>query len=300
MQQFKVVFTGIANAGKTSVLSVLDKQFHRLAGLAPTRGVERSLSKVLGFAIVKWDLGGQEQYRQEYLSAETKPLLESDLLIFVIDIQDEDMYNDAVEYYTDVLKRLKENEEDPYILICLHKADPEVYGNFKKNINNLMKLFEDASKSWNHKFFVTSIYNRRSIVEAFSYGISQFLPKKKSMDYVLKNFVQESNQSGENVLGVMLWDQNAYFLSMVFDNKKVESASLTASMGILETVESFEAARTFQSLTLEINREYQFLTMKVGKLYSTIVGKNLDFDKVWKLYNQYYLDNLEEIIEKEE
>jgi hypothetical protein len=60
-----------------------------------------------------------------------------------------------------------------------------------------MKLFEDASKSWNHKFFVTSIYNRRSIVEAFSYGISQFLPKKKSMDYVLKNFVQESNQSGE-------------------------------------------------------------------------------------------------------
>jgi hypothetical protein len=104
----------------------------------------------------------------------------------------------------------------------------------------------------------------------------------------------------KNVLGVMLWDQNAYFLSMVFDNKKVESASLTASMGILETVESFEAARTFQSLTLEINREYQFLTMKVGKLYSTIVGKNLDFDKVWKLYNQYYLDNLEEIIEKEE
>ncbi len=296
MQQFKAVFTGIANAGKTSILRVLDKQFHRLANLVPTKGVERSLSSILGFPVTKWDLGGQEQYREEYLSQDSEALLEADLMVVVVDIQDSDSYKDALDYYTEVLKRLKENDEDPYIIICLHKADPEVYQKFKEDITKLMKSFEELSKDRTHKFFVTSIYNRRSIVEAFSYGIAQFLPKKKSMDYLIKNFIDEAKGAG--VLGVMLWDQNAFFLSMIFDDKKTESTSLTASMGILETVESFEAAKAFQSLMLKINKEYQFLTTKVGKLYTTIVGKNMDLDAVWEIYNQHYLDNLEEIIEK--
>ncbi len=88
MKQFKVVFTGLSNAGKTSILKVLDKQFHRLANMVPTKGVERSLSTILGFPVTKWDLGGQEQYRQEYLSPKSKALLEADLLVFVVDIQD--------------------------------------------------------------------------------------------------------------------------------------------------------------------------------------------------------------------
>ncbi|MFX1296791.1 MAG: ADP-ribosylation factor-like protein [Promethearchaeota archaeon] len=298
--QFKVVFTGLANAGKTSIIMMLNKQFHKLAGLTPTKGASRSLSEILGFPVTKWDLGGQEQYRQEYLSTQSKALLEADLLVMVIDIQDWNNYDNALEYYNKVLERLKKNDENPYILIYIHKADPEIYRNYKKNINDLMKKFEEVSKGREYEFFITSIYNRRSVIEAFSYGISQFLPKKKSLDYLLKNFIVDAKQSGEKVTGMMLWDQNAYFLSMVFDDKKTESNSLTASMGILETIESFEATETFSSLVLEVNKDYQFLVKKVGKLYNTIVGKNLEFDKVWKLYDEHYLTNLEEIIEKEE
>jgi len=300
MRQFKVAFTGLSNAGKTSILKVLDKQFHQLANLVPTRGVERSLSSVLGFPIIKWDLGGQEQYRKEYLSDDSKALLEADLLVEVIDIQDWNNYDNALEYYAKVLAKLKGLNESPYVMVCFHKADPEIYENYKKNINDLIQKFQEISKGWKVNFFVTSIYNRRSIIEAFSYGISQFLPKKKSMDYLIKNFLLDVKQSGEKVTGFMLWDDNAYFLSLVFDDKKTESASLTASMGILETIESFEAAKTFQTLMLEINHEYQFNTIKVGKLYITMVGRAIDFEKAWYLFNKHYLDNLEEIIEKEE
>lgn len=300
MQQFKVVFTGLGNAGKTSILHVLDKQFHKLARMVPTKGVERSLSTILGFPVFKWDLGGQEQYREEYLKPQSTALLEADLLVFVIDIQDEAI-DDALAYYNNVLGRLRENNEKPYILIYLHKADPEVYDQYKTRINDLMKLFEGASKGWEHEFFITSVYSRRSIVEAFSFGISQFLPKRKSLDYLLQNYVVDAKDAGEKVAGVMLWDQNAFFLSMIFDDKKTEAASLKASMGILETIESFEAGEgSFQSLTLEVNNEYQFLVKKVGQLYNTIVGKALAFDKVWKLYDEHYLDNLEEILEKKE
>ncbi|NVM53347.1 MAG: 50S ribosome-binding GTPase [Candidatus Helarchaeota archaeon] len=300
MAQFKIVFTGLSNAGKTSILYVLDKQFHKLAKLAPTKGVERSLSTIIGFPVIKWDLGGQEKYRNEYLGARQESLLQADVLIFVVDIQDGELYENALKYYKKVLELLKKHEENPPILICFHKADPEAYDRFKANISDLMKHFEDASKFNPHKFFVTSIYNRKSIIEAFSYGISQFLPKKKSIDMLLKNFIADAKDSDETVAGIMLWDQNSVFLSMIFDDKKTESCSLTASMGILSTIESFEEVGSFDSLTLEINKEFQFLVRKVGKLYTTIVGKNLDFDKVWSIYDKNYLTNLEEIIEKEE
>ncbi len=278
---------------------MLDKEFHKLAKLVPTKGVERSLSTILGFSIIKWDLGGQEQYRSEYLKPRSNVLLEAELVVFLVDIQEVNSYPEALEYYKKVLNKLKENEENPHLLICLHKADPEVCEKYKNNIRDLIKLFEGVSKGWDYKFYTTSIYNRRSIVEAFSYGISLFLPKKKSLDYIIRNFIAESQGAG--VLGVMLWDHNAFFLNMVFEDKKAETASLTASMGILETIESFGSSEMgFQSLTLEVNKEFQFVVNRVGELFTTIVGHNIDFEKVWQLYEEHYLTNLEEIIEKDE
>jgi GTP-binding protein EngB required for normal cell division len=300
MEQFKVIFTGLANAGKSSILNVLNKQFHKLANMVPTMGVERSLSTILGFQVTSWDLGGQDQYRTEYLTTKQETLLEADLMVFVVDMQDWNNYKESLDYYKKVLEIIKGADEHPYIVICLHKLDPEVYNDYKKNIADIMKLFEEASQEWEYKFFITSIYNRRSIVEAFSFGITQFLPKKKSLDLILRNFIAEAKELGEKVMGTMLWDQNALFLSMIFEDKKTEKASLNASMGILETIESFEKSGTFSSLFLEINKDYQFLVRKVGKVYTTIVGNQLDLEKVWDLYDNNYLTDLEELIERSE
>ncbi|HUX98464.1 MAG TPA: ADP-ribosylation factor-like protein [Candidatus Deferrimicrobium sp.] len=297
MKQFKVIFAGLGNAGKTSILKVLDRQFHKIANLVPTKGVERSLSTILGFSVSKWDLGGQSQYREQYLTTRIETLLEAEVILFVVDIQD-NTYSEAVNYYKEILKIVKSHNENPYIIICLHKADPEVYDQYKQNINDLIKLFEEPSKDWNHKFYITSVYNRQSIIEAFSFGISQFLPKKKSIDLLLRNYIKSANEAGEKVSGVMLWDENSLFLNMIFDDKKTEQTSLTASTGILLTIESFEKDKTFQCLQLEVNREFQFYVQKVGELYTTIVGKQLDFEKAWKIYDDHYLTNLEEIIEE--
>lgn len=300
LQQFKVIFTGLANAGKTSILSVLDKQFHKLANLVPTKGVERSLSTILGFHINKWDLGGQDQYREEYLTTKQDTFLQANLMIFVVDMQDWETYTQALDYYQKVLEIIKDAGEQPYILICLHKMDPEIYSEYKNSTADVMKMFGEASQGWDYKFFITSVYNRRSIVEAFSFGIAQFLPKKKSLDLILKNFIAEVKELGEKVTGIMLWDENSLFLCNIFEDKKTEKASLNASMGILETIESFEKNDAFSSLFLEINKDYQFLVRKVGKVYTTIVGQQLNLGKIWELYDNNYLTNIEEIIEGSE
>jgi GTPase SAR1 family protein len=247
----------------------------------------------------KWDLGGQDQYRQEYLTTKQEILLQADLVVFVLDVQDRNSYNQALDYYKKVLEIIKSANEHPYIVLCLHKLDPEVYDQYKTNLKDVMKMFGDASQGWNYRFFTTSIYSRRSIVEAFSFGIAQFLPLKKSLDVILKNYLADAKESGEKILGVMLWDQNALFLSMVFEDKKTEKASLDASMGIVETIESFEKDDSFSSLLLEVNQEFQFHVRKVGQLYTTIIGKQLNFEKVWELYDQHYLTDIEEVIEKE-
>ncbi|MHA1264460.1 MAG: ADP-ribosylation factor-like protein [Candidatus Helarchaeota archaeon] len=297
MAEYKVVFTGLSNAGKTSILLVLDKQFHKLAKMAPTKGVERSLSTILGFPVVKWDLGGQEQYRETYLSTRPETILEADLIIYIVDIQDWDSYNEALEYYQKVLNLIEDSGEHPPIIICLHKADPEIYNKYKDHILDLMKKFDTVSSGWAPKFFITSIYNRRSIIEAFSYGISLFLPPKKSIDIILQNYMADVRENaGEKVSGVMLWDQNSIFLSMIFNDKKTEDASLTASMGLLSLIESFEESGVFENLSLDINKDYQFLVRKIGKLYTTLVGKNLDYHTVWNFYEKNYLTSLEEVL----
>jgi len=299
-QQFKVIFTGLSNAGKTSILNVLNKQFHKLANLVPTKGVERSLSTILGFSVHSWDLGGQQTYLNEYLTTKQDTFLQANLVIFVVDIQDWNTYTEALDYYQKVLGIIGDAGEQPYIIICLHKMDPEIYNDYKQNAADLMEMFGDASQGWDYKFFITSIYNRRSIIEAFSFGIAQFLPKKKSLEIVLKNYIADIKDAGEKVTGIMLWDENSLFLCNIFDDKKTEKASLNACIGILETIESFEKEGTFSSLFLEINKEYQFLVRKVGKVYTTIVGQQLDLKNVWKLYDNNYLTDIEEIIEGSE
>lgn len=300
MTEFKVIFTGISNAGKTSILLTLDRQFHKIAKLVPTKGVERSLSTILGFPVRKWDLGGQEKYRETYLKTRPETILESDVIIFVVDIQDPESYPETLEYYKNIISLLNRHEESPHILVCLHKADPEVYDRFKTQIKDLIIQFERLSEEFDPKFFITSIYNRRSIIETFSYGVSLFLPKKKSIDLMLKNYLADVKEMNGKMLGVMLWDENSIFLSMIFEDKKTEEASLTASMGILSIIESFEEKGPFDSLILEVNNAFQFCVRKVGKLYTTLVGKDLNFEKVWEIYETNYLTLLEEIIEKRE
>ena len=67
MQPLKILFSGLANAGKTSILKILDNRFEEIPDLAPTMGIAHSVYKVLGLSINLWDMGGQTSYRQKYL-----------------------------------------------------------------------------------------------------------------------------------------------------------------------------------------------------------------------------------------
>ncbi len=71
MERFiKVIISGLDNAGKTSILTALEKRysFHEdIISLTPTIRVEYQATEFLKNRVVFWDMGGQEQYRKLYL-----------------------------------------------------------------------------------------------------------------------------------------------------------------------------------------------------------------------------------------
>ncbi len=59
----KILFCGLENGGKTSILLMLDKRFSLLPTVKPTIKAKRTFhtNSLLGTSIVRWDLGGQKR-----------------------------------------------------------------------------------------------------------------------------------------------------------------------------------------------------------------------------------------------
>ncbi len=194
----KIVFTGLDNAGKTSILNILQKQYSKLgSSLKPTTGINRNTINFLGYNIVNWDLGGQEKYRNEYLDEESRVFEDTDLLFYIVDITSRERFYESLEYFKNILWTAFESTElttYPNIIICLHKVDPDIKDDelIAENIELAKGLFEENSKNYKVKFFLTSIYDEWSIFKAFSYGMQQLSSKLEILENILKTFAENT------------------------------------------------------------------------------------------------------------
>jgi len=107
-------------------------------------------------------LGGQEQYRDNYLKELNAHFSETDKLIFVIDVQDEDRYSLALEYLRSVINSVKANFPDLETSIFLHKYDPplEMHSALNQRIEEslIQPLKKIIPPSYKYKIYKTSIY----------------------------------------------------------------------------------------------------------------------------------------------
>jgi len=120
----KILFTGLDDAGKTSIILALQREFSKIAILSPTRGAQKRIFDFLGKEISEWDLGGQLSYRIAYLKNPGKYFEGTEIAIYVIDIQNKPRIPEAISYFKDVLEQFKELEIKPPIYVFLHKYDP--------------------------------------------------------------------------------------------------------------------------------------------------------------------------------
>ena len=256
----KVIIAGLDNAGKTSILTALDKKYDfrdEIMQLKPTIKVKYRRTRFLNMDAVFWDMGGQEKYREMYLKDPDVYFSETSLFIYVIDIRDKEKIEDSLSYFELVMQYFINNNIDVPIIITFHKYDPEVrsFEEINEDIAIIRERIKDTYTSFNILFQQTSIYDVISIVQLVSYGLSVFDKKFFELSLLI-----EKSLNDFNCTSLILFDQTGIIVSE-FYNEDIEPGmyiylleSIKEHLFLLKRME--EEEYTHDHDFLDIENEY--------------------------------------------
>ncbi len=215
----KVIISGLDNAGKTSILTALDKKYDfrdEILELKPTIKVKYQRTRFLNMPAVFWDMGGQEKYRDLYLSDSDIYFSDTNLFVYVIDIQDRERFEDSLGYLESVMQYFIKNDIGVPIIITFHKYDPEVrsYEEINEDIIVLKERIKETYPSFNILFQQTSIYDVISIVQLISYGLSVFDNKFFELSLLLEKSLNDFKSTS-----LILFDQNGIIISEFYSDE---------------------------------------------------------------------------------
>ncbi|NVM53677.1 MAG: hypothetical protein HWN66_08230 [Candidatus Helarchaeota archaeon] len=300
---YKIVFLGLDFAGKTSILKILEGSYSGLDQIKPTLGTKRTAWEILGFKIMNWDLGGQQQYREEYLKNYEQILQDTNLLIFVIDVQDDHRFNEAGAYFDDMLHALDHLKIKCPVVLCLHKVDPDIVENAPiiKNLNWITNLFSDYSQKHDVeiKVFITSIFDRKSLVEMFSYGIGKLMPLG-ILSQILDEFRLKTEQLG--TVGTILFDKNFFVVGNTFPDLKTKKACYKTINAFTTLMRDFKGVYDDRQVSFDLNisngENYKFQLEKItelaGPYYLLIMGsQSLKSKEIFSIFHKIFVTKIE-------
>lgn len=209
----KILFCGLESGGKTSILLILDKKFSLLPTVKPTIKAKRTIhtNSLLGTTIIRWDLGGQKNYRKIYLGDKSKYFTDMQSIFYVIDIQASEKFDESLIFLKDIIAITTETQPENFqILILLHKFDPDIKNDktIIKQVNYLENRVSSIAKDVKFSIFKTSIYDESSLLKAFSDGAFYATHKSKMFGALLKDYMSKTFNSS-----LLLLDQNCFIIA---------------------------------------------------------------------------------------
>ena len=240
----KILFTGLDNSGKTSIILALQREFSQIATLKPTRQAQRKIFEYLQHKIAEWDLGGQAHYRIAYLKSPSKYFDKTSVCIYVIDIQDEVRLGESLSYLKDVITQFQKLEITPPIYIFLHKFDPTLKKNApvetaKKLLEIKNKASEIIGKTHTTEFFKTSIYDPWTVMASFSKILLSLYPQSELVDKTIKEFAEKNEAEA-----VLVLDMNSLIIGQYFKNEEARTTLESSTPYFLTLHDSFQNAET--------------------------------------------------------
>jgi GTPase SAR1 family protein len=275
----RICVAGLGAVGKTSILRTLQHQKATPTNL-PTMGAQIERLKFLGLPIMVWDMGGQITFRKLYLGENSEHYLaKMMILIFVIDTQNTRI-DEATQYLTDLLIKLKYIKENPQIYLVFHKYDP----NFDKD--NLDKSIAEISERTRpvllqygytkYKVLRTSIYNVDELVSAFSKVFASISP----VSTILSDSLAFYSESHDIEASFLISDSG--FITAEWTTRLTEDQRDELFYGIMEEIrketyetkenrESFTTANPFEWYSVNINR----IEFDSVKMFLCIITSNI-------------------------
>lgn len=282
MESFlKVIISGLDNAGKTSILTALDKKYDfekDIVKLKPTIRVEYHKMNFLTSFVNFWDMGGQDQYREIYMKYQDVYFDATDLLIYVIDIQDPDRFENSLEYLDAILTFFSDSNMDVPIIVTFHKYDPDLRGNkvILENIQNLSKKFLNKYPIFKILFQQSSIYDIISIVQLVSYGLSVFDEKFFELSELLEKYLSEFRSQA-----LIVFDRNGIIISEYYSDIELEIyvellESIKEHLFLLKRMEeeSYEYNHDISSTEEKLFSYLHKLKIKTESFFISVVTKN--------------------------
>ncbi|MFX0038368.1 MAG: ADP-ribosylation factor-like protein [Promethearchaeota archaeon] len=234
----KLLFTGLDDAGKTSIILSLQREFSKIAILSPTRGAQRRIFDFLGKEISEWDLGGQLAYRIAYLKNPGKYFEGTEIAIYVIDVQNKPRMSEAISYFKDVIEQFKKLDIEPPIYVFLHKYDPALRRSAQNEMEATVIDIKDKLRATKYKeiyYYETSIYDFGSIITAMSEILLSLYPKSELIEKTIVEFAKKVDSEGMVVI-----DDNSLVIGSYYKDDEIRHI-LTASMPYFLTLhDSFE------------------------------------------------------------
>ncbi|MCK4382982.1 MAG: hypothetical protein KAW66_06795 [Candidatus Lokiarchaeota archaeon] len=212
VQGQKVLVAGLDDAGKTATLSKFGGRIGISETIAtqPTRGVVRMKFGTSNLNLFIWDLGGQEEYRERYLKNPEQYFIQLDLLLYVIDVQNPDRFDESLEYLNGILDSMIMLEEKPYVLIFIHKFDPDIKGDPKIQLNvellkdKINELINSKDYDFDIEIYLTSIYSMISREPQFAKYIKNLMSSHYSLTDPTVKKVEGLGKSLEETLNAVI------------------------------------------------------------------------------------------------
>lgn len=257
----KVIFVGLDNAGKTSIILSLLREISKFTIIKPTRNAERRTFEFLGMNISEWDLGGHERYRKIYLEKAQQIFRRTDIIIYVVDIQDYDRIVESYLYLNEIIKELIEMKIEPPIHIFFHKNDPNMAESeqIKSNdtISYLKGKISDIQNYNNFSFYETSVFELSSIVNTMSEILLSLFPRSKVIDNSIQGFADKCGAEG-----VELIDDNSLIIGFWYKNKGIKEILNPLSPYFLRLNDGFENLEI-----LDDQSENHMIVERLGKFF---------------------------------
>ncbi|HUX98676.1 MAG TPA: ADP-ribosylation factor-like protein [Candidatus Deferrimicrobium sp.] len=182
----KIILMGLSNAGKTCIYERVfeGKKPWELMNSAATKGIAyRNYQVGSRIKPMIWDLGGQQQYLDEYHGAlKTNIFQQASILLYVVDVLDSARYEAARNEFQWAVNQLLAFNPKAKIFLFFHKID--VIHDKDVLFHHLKNRF---SQQIDHKItcYATSIFDE-SLFRAWSDIICEISPKSTYINSLLK------------------------------------------------------------------------------------------------------------------
>ena len=182
----KIILIGLSNAGKTCIYERVfeGKKPWELMHSASTKGIAYRKYKVGSMAQpMIWDLGGQQQYLDEYHTTLRKDIFKkASILLYVIDVTDVERFENARIEIEWSVEQVKLFNPDIIINILFHKID---LVHDKDILIPYLKKFLSQNIPHKMNYYSTSIFDE-SLFRVWGEIIREISPKTTFINSILK------------------------------------------------------------------------------------------------------------------